>query len=587
MVLALLGASFVLATAAVQPAAAAGTTYTVVPIEAGGGGTLESISCPNPEACIAVGGVENANGDPLIYTFNNGSWSSVVVPGDGLQFPTLSSIWCASLTSCIAVGGGETLTTPQTDNAFVDTLKNGTWTLTTQGLNPTGFTSTTLLSVSCLSMTSCVATGSYVDAQGNANPLFDSLSGSTWTASTLTDPTGIIGESALSIQCFSTTSCLAVGSSSPSNSTTDPLLFTLSGTTWSTAPLGVSGDYLRSLSCPSATSCLAIGYLGSGQGVTETRTNGSWTRALVPIPAGTSMNGLTGVSCPVSVTSCVAVGGLRQPASNSVSNTFVDTLSGGVWTPTTDIDPSNGYGFTEGISCPTITTCVGVGNFTVPPQGPIPMAIESALPTPKATITSESTLEVGKSITGTATDSGGPGVQSVILYYTNEATGSTGHVAATCSGCGSGDVSATWSYATSTSGPLSVGNYDITVQAVDVDNVFGPGQAATLTVVPVPTATITTASGVSALGEVIHGTASDVGGPGIQSVLLYYTNVVSNVSGVAVATCTGCGAGGTSPTWTFTLSSNGLPGIYDFTAQAVDVDSNYGSGSNEITQIVV
>ena len=300
------------------------------------------------------------------------------------------------------------------------------------------------------------------------------------------------------------------------------------------------------------------------------------------------MNGLSGVSCPVSVTSCVADGGYRQPAGNDTPNTLIETLSGGVWTPTMNIDPSDGYGFTEGIACPTITSCIGVGNFTIPPQGgPIPMAVEASLPTPKASITSSATLEVGKSVTGTATDSGGPGVQGVILYYTNESTGSKGYVSTTCSGCGSGSTSATWSYATSTSGPLSVGTYSISVQAIDVNNSFGPATTATLTVVPVPSATITTASGVSELGETIQGTASDVGGPGIQTVLLYYKNVVTNVSGVAVATCGSCGAGQTSVTWSFTVPSNGVPGIYDFTAQAVDVDANYGTSSNTITQIVV
>jgi hypothetical protein len=331
---------------------------------------------------------------------------------------------------------------------------------------------------------------------------------------------------------------------------------------------------------------MAIGYVGSGQGVTETLTNGSWTRSLVPIPAGTSMNGLTGVSCPVSVTSCVADGGYRQPAGNSTADTLIETLSGGAWTPTTDIDPSNGYGFSEGIACPTITTCVGVGSFTAPPQGPTPMAIESSLPTPTASITSSGTLEVGKSVTGTAMDAGGPGLQGVILYYTNEGTGSKGYVSATCSGCGSGSTSATWSYATSTSGPLSVGTYSIAAQAVDVNNTLGPATTATLTVVPVPSATITTASGVSELGEMIHGTASDVGGPGIKTILVYFKNVVTNASGTAVAKCTGCGAGQTSATWTFTVPSKGAPGVYDFTAQAVDVDSDYGSNSNTITQII-
>jgi hypothetical protein len=109
---------------------------------------------------------------------------------------------------------------------------------------------------------------------------------------------------------------------------------------------------------------------------------------------------------------------------------------------------------------------------------------------------------------------------------------------------------------------------------------------ATASPAPPPTAAISSTSGVFPLGEVIHGTASDSGGPGVAHVILYYENVVTIRSGYVVATCANCGAGQTMSTWTVTLPSNGAPGIYEFVAQAVDVASKFGSSSNAIVQIV-
>ena len=579
-----LGAALALIAIPVGQSAAASATYSVIPVQSSASGSFFAISCPLSDACIAVGSIGYNGTGVLAETLTDGAWSPVTLPTTGLQGPTLNDIWCASMSSCISVG---TDSTSHGDTAFVETLENGAWSLTTQGLDPAGFTNTSLTAVSCSAITTCVVAGTYIDPQGNADLFFDALSGTTWTPTTVPPPTGSIYESVVSLQCFSATSCFGVGASDPTNDTTNPLLFSLSGTTWSSMPLGVAGDDLRSLSCPSSTSCMAMGYEGSGQGLTETFSNGAWTRSLIPIPTGTSMNGMVGVSCPLSVSSCVAVGGYRKPANNSTPSTLIETLSGGSWTPTTGIDPSDGYGFPEGIACPTVTTCTGVGSlYTSNPQ-PEPMAIESIQPsTPVVSITSNTTVEVGTPITGTASASAGPGIKGVIVYYTNDATGTSGYVLANCSACGAGHTAVAWSYPSSASGPLSVGRYALTVQAVDVDNTFGPGLGATLVVVPVPTATITTMSGLSQLGETIRGTASDVGGPGIDSLVLYYTNVLTNESGAVAAVCSGCGIGGSSVTWSVTVPTDGIPGIYEFTAQAVDLYSDFGPGSNQITQIV-
>jgi hypothetical protein len=114
-----------------------------------------------------------------------------------------------------------------------------------------------------------------------------------------------------------------------------------------------------------------------------------------------------------------------------------------------------------------------------------------------------------------------------------------------------------------------------------------PSNTATLTeqIVPAPTATITTGSGEFNLPEVIQGSASDAGGPGIGEVFLYYYDYTGTNSGVVVANCTSCGPGQTGSTWSFTLPANGTPGIYAFAAQALDVGNNFGPASNVIYQV--
>jgi hypothetical protein len=74
----------------------------------------------------------------------------------------------------------------------------------------------------------------------------------------------------------------------------------------------------------------------------------------------------------------VALGGYREPPTASYPDTLIETLSGGTWTPTTGIDPSTGAGFPEGLSCPSITTCIGVGQLNTAPAFSFhPMAVSA------------------------------------------------------------------------------------------------------------------------------------------------------------------------------------------------------------------
>ncbi len=345
------------------PSAAAGVTWTEQTVATGNPqGSLQGISCPSAGNCVAVGAALGSPAGALVATLGGGTWTSILLNTQGLTYPDLYGIWCASTTSCIAVGESGPIQTNGA-SALIETLSGGTWTATTTGLNPGGAVTSTLQSISCQSVTSCVAVGSYGDSGGDSHALFETLSGGTWTPTSATDPSGSANLNVTSVQCASASSCLAVGYWGPNDTTSNGLLETLSGGTWTASTLQ-TGVNLRSLWCASSTSCIAVGSgsAASNAGVSETLSGSTWTSGTLPgIGDGGTSNGIVGVSCTPDITSCVAIGGWRPPAPNSsIPYALIETLSGGTWTPL-ELPAPNGLLFPEGIACPTITTCVGAG----------------------------------------------------------------------------------------------------------------------------------------------------------------------------------------------------------------------------------
>ena len=112
----------------------------------------------------------------------------------------------------------------------------------------------------------------------------------------------------------------------------------------STAPLPANAaanpeSIFVSQACPAAGTCVAVGsYVdtsGDEEGLIETLSGGVWTPTMAPLPttanAGTNPDAVvTSVSC-VAAGSCVAVGGYA--ASKTQSSGLVEVLSGGTWTP--------------------------------------------------------------------------------------------------------------------------------------------------------------------------------------------------------------------------------------------------------------
>jgi hypothetical protein len=207
------------------------------------------------------------------------------------------------------------------------------------------------------------------------------VAASGWTPTKAPLPTGA-GASPkaflASVACPSTTTCIAVGSYQDTTPSTQGLIDTLSGGTWTAiaAPLGPGpatnpSAFLASVACPSTTACIAVGSYGDSsshaQGLIDTLSGATWTAIAAPLGAGPATDpvaGVISVACP-STTTCIAVGGYNDSPTNSEG--LIDTLSGGTWSglkaPLGPSPATNPVASLASVACPSTTACTAVGAY--------------------------------------------------------------------------------------------------------------------------------------------------------------------------------------------------------------------------------
>ena len=241
----------------------------------------------------------------ILVTSNGGStWTSEVVPS-AITEGDLLSISCVSVSTCEVVG--DTSTNFENGSGVILTTTNGGagsagWKLRTLPEN-TG----PLESVSCKSVSDCVAVGQQT-FQAGGEVFYTTDGGSSWNAGTLptTTPTPIGG--LLGIACTSTADCEAVGyiGAQAFEGTAVALRSSDGGKVWSkpqSVPSGITG--LNAVSCPSSTVCDAVGDIGvSGAAAIVTTDSGSkWVKQNLPA----QLNYLVAITCPL-VNYCQAGG---------------------------------------------------------------------------------------------------------------------------------------------------------------------------------------------------------------------------------------------------------------------------------------
>ena len=317
-------------------------------------GSLTSVSCPDPDACEAVGYFANGTGDqvPLVEVWNGTKWTRQTTPNPpGGTYESLNSVSCVTKDDCEAVGSYDSINSGTL--ALAEEWNGSTWSIQT---TPTSVAAPTLASVSCIASDNCEAVGSYYGGSGDdtQETLAELWNGSAWTVQTTAGTGGLDG-----ISCTASDDCEAVGSPSDGGSGVT-LAENWNGTTWTLqttpVPSKSTGDTLNGVSCTTSDECVAVGiyesrsddYLTLAEGWNGT----TWTLQTTGNPSGASDSLLRGVSCSAP-DDCEAVG-------LTDSGPLSEIWNGSNWS----IQTINGFAFAQlaDVSCTAAAACEAVGN---------------------------------------------------------------------------------------------------------------------------------------------------------------------------------------------------------------------------------
>lgn len=284
-------------------------------------GFLDSVACPSATSCVAVGNEEGGGSasQALVERMTGTTWNATVLPlPPSSDASFLFGVACPSPVGCVAVG----YSSSSHDAPLIETLARGRWSVTPAPALPTGAVGGTLRGVACADPESCVAVGStYASATSTeAAPWIATLANGTWTAAAspgLGPQGGVLND----VSCSDVTDCVAVGAEDTATTVTT-LVETLSGGQWNLTPSPGSGsDHnaagLTSVACQTAGACVAVGQLTGPTPPILSATAGRWSAATGPTPeADDGATGLWGVSC-ASSSGCLAVGALARANSPS------------------------------------------------------------------------------------------------------------------------------------------------------------------------------------------------------------------------------------------------------------------------------
>jgi hypothetical protein len=276
---------------------------------------LTGVSCLSATSCTAVGvsTAAGGHGTPLAEHWDGKTWrlEATKAPAGGGQ---LESVSCPSASTCVATGLAETGAGGNQIAGLAERWRSGGagWAITTTPAQAGG---SLLDSVSCPSMSHCVAAGTAgYSRTTKPHDLIEIWDGTRWTAPKVPSSTGLAG--LLSVTCPTATSCVATGNAQPSSlahPTATSLVY--AGSTWTlhavSQPAGSKAPAdLDGVACLSATSCTAVGFATFGpqatEGVVEHWNGHIWANRTVA-GSTTTVSTFHGVSCP-SASLCYAVG---------------------------------------------------------------------------------------------------------------------------------------------------------------------------------------------------------------------------------------------------------------------------------------
>jgi hypothetical protein len=313
-----------------------------------------AVSCVTSTFCVAVTGLGGAvaalnGGDDYAELWNGTTWSPMTLPTvAGAASTTLVGVSCVTTSFCVAVGG----VTPAGMGApevLVEQWNGSVWSVASTSLG----VATDLLGVSCLSASFCQAVGN----EDGLAPVVAQWNGSTWSAQALNLSGGDTEGQLVSTSCTTPAFCMAVGFGVNQLSEESPIAYSWNGATWTPSSIA-NGDlfYPYSVSCAGVAFCAATAY-NPGPVNAVTVWNGSTWSMAQNVPTPSAGGSLYGISC-FSPTSCTAVG-------NSGANGEALTWNGQSWTQVSN-PPAGASGSTRallfGVDCLTNWACLAAGS---------------------------------------------------------------------------------------------------------------------------------------------------------------------------------------------------------------------------------
>jgi hypothetical protein len=351
--------------------------------------TLNAVSCADASDCMAVGSYELGPTAPsqqasLAEYWNGSSWTFEIIPpvpaqvNQGLAGWQLNAVDCTMSGSpgtpatCIAVGPCLPTSCP------IEQWDGTDWVTVAAPLPASTQAASGFLSaVSCASINSCTAVGTYGTHASSTLPLVEHWDGQQWALQNAPTPSitynggGGLG----AVSCPATTFCMATG---PGDAETE----LWNGRSWTPErfPPGddVQGqDDALAVSCVTTAACLTVGDGSAGQynpvPWASTWNGTGWTPASPPSSSppfgGRLVYQITAVSC-ASQTACLAVG---KPMGSGLAESRAGSLAGfwnGTgWTNVALPRTAGTVSIVHGISCPSSNTCIAVGNLATLVKG--------------------------------------------------------------------------------------------------------------------------------------------------------------------------------------------------------------------------
>lgn len=341
-------------------------SFESIPQPAGGFAiSLDGIAC-EAVRCVAVGTASHQGTVPLIGKRTASSWASSTLSVRGMVSTSgLDSVSCTSLTQCVAVGASSSANGHS--RALAEVWDGTSWKLAAAD-DRAGAAYNDLSSVSCRT-SMCEAVGFASPARFADTPIAESWNKKTWTLQTTALPPRATSGTLNGVACTSASRCVAVGQAT-TGTTSHAFIETWDGSHWQAQwvaiPLGAIASFLRAVSCVSASACLTVGsYVTSGgnSAALAERWNGATWTLLSPLQPGLSGSShLEGVDC-VSTKRCVAVGTYSTSTKDAFA--LVEYWSGSAWSVETASNPPGALvSDLHAVSCTSSLLCVTVGSYT-------------------------------------------------------------------------------------------------------------------------------------------------------------------------------------------------------------------------------